>query len=296
MSSKRPTVSVVIPAYNEEAVIEQCIESVVNQTIPAYEIIIVDNNSTDKTARIVRRLQRHYPKATIRLLHKRSRQGITPARNHGFNSARGEIIGRLDADSMIEPDWIERISTYFRDHPGIAAITGPVSYHDMPLRKIGLRGDHRIRKVLSVFQGEYQFLFGTNMALRKSTWLAVRDSTCKERVDPKYRDVDDEIFEDIDLSIHISERGFRTMYVPEMVANMSARRLKDSPKDFHRYLMRYNRTYNAHKVRRLSLRVPIIIYLVVYFPGRALLKWYEKDGVKRESLTMAELELKQDVE
>ncbi len=292
MTAKKPTVSIVIPAYNEESVIKTCVDSILRQTKKAYEIIIVDNRSTDATCTIVRRLQRQYPKASIRLLHKSSQQGITPARNHGFNHAKGAIIGRIDADSILEPNWVEVVQEAFAD-PVVAAATGPMSYHDMPLRKFGLRGDHRLRKVLSAFQGDYQFLFGSNMAIRRAVWHDIRDTTCRTVRNSEYRDVDDEIFEDIDVSIHVAEGGYRTKYVPAMVAGMSARRLRDSPKDFHRYVMRFERTYSTHKVRRFWVKVPIIVYLSVYFPGRALQRWYERDGVKREVLTLAELELQE---
>ena len=292
MTAKKPTVSIVIPAYNEESVIKTCIDSILRQTKSAYEIIVVDNRSRDKTCAIVRKLQHDHPKANIRLLHKNSQQGITPARNHGFNQARGDIIGRIDADSILEPDWVEVVQEAFLD-TAVAAATGPMSYHDMPLRKFGLRGDHRLRKVLSAFQGDYQFLFGSNMAIRRAVWHDIRDTTCRSVRSDEYHDVDDEIFEDIDLSIHVAEGGYRTKYVSQMVAGMSARRLRDSPKDFHRYVMRFERTYSAHKVRRFWVKVPIVVYLSVYFPGRALQRWYERDGAKREVLTMAELELQE---
>lgn len=290
MTAKHPTVSIVIPAYNEQSVIKTCIKSILRQTVAAYEIIVVDNRSKDRTCKIVERLQREHPEANIRLLHENKKQGITPARNHGFNHARGDVIGRIDADSIIEPDWVEQVAHAFADTT-VAAATGPVSYHDMPLRRFAFRGDHHLRKVLSTFQDDYQFLFGSNMAIRQAVWREIRELTCKEVCNSEYRDVDDEIFEDIDLSIHVAEQGYRTKYVPEMVAGMSARRLRDSPKDFHRYVMRFERTYDVHEVRKFWVKVPIVVYLAVYFPGRALQRWYERDGSKRKTLTLAELEL-----
>ena len=295
MTAKHPTVSIVIPAYNEESVIKTCIDSILRQTKKAYEIIVVDNRSNDATCQIVRRLQRENPKANIRLLHKNSQQGITPARNHGYNQARGEVIGRIDADSILEPDWVEAVQVAFRDK-NIAAVTGAMSYYDMPLRKFGMRGDNKLRKVLSTFQGEYQFLMGSNMAIRRTVWRAIRDTTCRKPHSSKYKDVDDELFEDIDLSIHVTEAGYRTKYVPEMIAGMSARRLRDSTKDFHYYVMRFDRTYSAHKVRRFWVKVPIILYLSVYFPGKALQFWHDRDGTKREVLTLAELEMREAAE
>jgi len=118
-------VSVVIPVYNEEKYIERCLESLQNQQEKADEIIIVNNNSTDKTYDLAKK----YPVTIIR----EPIQGITFARNRGFNTARGDIIARSDADTIIPSDWIKKIKANFQKNK-IDALGGTCIFYDFPLQ------------------------------------------------------------------------------------------------------------------------------------------------------------------
>lgn len=250
-----PSVSIVIPAYNEEATIGACITAAVLQTVAASEIIVVDNRSTDRTAEIVRELQATYPDAQIIYLRQDDEQGLVPTRNFGLDRAQGDVLGRIDADSIIEPDWVEVVGTAFLDET-VDAATGPVLYYDMPLRRFGLRADNQIRKAVLRLTREYHFLFGSNMAIRRTAWEDIREETC--------RDQDDELHEDIDLSVHLAKRDHRVAYVSDMVSGMSARRLKDSPRDYGYYAMRFERTYARHGIRNPALRAPMLVVLAIY--------------------------------
>ncbi|MEY5018082.1 MAG: hypothetical protein RL431_1131, partial [Actinomycetota bacterium] len=75
------TVSIVIPAYNEEDTIRTCLLAALAQTVPAHEIIVVNNMSTDATVDIVRELQAANPDAPLVLIEQSAAQGITPTRN-----------------------------------------------------------------------------------------------------------------------------------------------------------------------------------------------------------------------
>ena len=163
-----PGVSIVIPAYNEESVIRQCLIAAVYQSVPAPEIIVVDNMSTDRTADIVRQMQLEYPESPIILLSQDKDQGLIPTRNFGLNHATGDVLGRIDADSVVEPDWVEQVQNAFLDH-SVQAATGPVVYYDMPMRRFGLKADDKMRQLmLKLAKHQYHFLFGSNMALRRS--------------------------------------------------------------------------------------------------------------------------------
>ncbi|KHL04438.1 glycosyl transferase [Sinomonas humi] len=258
----RPSVSIVIPAYNEESVIRQCVTAAIYQSVPALEIIVVDNLSTDATAKIVDQLQQEYPEAGVRLLSQDAEQGLIPTRNFGLDAARGDIIGRIDADSVLEPDWVEEVIWAFAD-PSVQAATGPVVYYDMPMRRFGLKADDKVRQLmLRLARHQYHFLFGSNMALRKSAWEAIRGEVCL--------DENDEMHEDIDLSLHLAERGMRIQYWPEMVSGMSARRLEDSPRDYRYYVTRFDRTYKAHNVKKIALKAPMVVFFSIYFPAKLL--------------------------
>lgn len=249
------TLSIVIPAYNEEDTIGPCLESCVAQTVPAHEIIVVNNKSTDGTEAVIREYQKLYPAAPIILIQQSEAQGITPTRNAGFDAATGDIIGRIDSDSIIEPNWVEETITAFAD-PSVAAATGPVVYYDMPLRRFGKIADNTLRKAMFKLVRDYKFLFGSNMAIARSAWEQVRDETCA--------DVEDLMHEDLDLAVHVNDAGLKIVYAPNMLAGMSGRRMDDSPSDMISYFGRFDRTYNHHGVRDKMLRVPAAMYLAIY--------------------------------
>ena len=249
------TVSIVIPAYNEEDTILPCLESCIAQTVPAPEIIVVNNKSTDKTVAIVREVQTLYPDAPIILIEQADSQGITPTRNKGFDAATGDIIGRIDSDSIVEPNWVEETIKAFVD-PTVAAITGPVIYYEFPFRRFGRIADDTMRKAMFKLVRDYKFLFGSNMGLTRDAWLAVRDETCA--------DEEDLMHEDLDLAVHIHRAGLTIVYAPNVIAGMSLRRMDDSPSDMVSYLMRFDRTYNHHGIPDRRLRVPAAAFLAVY--------------------------------
>lgn len=269
MTKKLPTVSIVIPAYNESESIERCLLTCINQTRRAHEILVVNNLSTDNTASIVRRMQKEYKdKATIRLLSQSEAQGIIPTRNLGFDRATGEVLGRIDADSIIDPSWVREVQRIFSDREVMAA-SGPVVCHDMPARRFAAKADDQVRNTLDRLAHNHKFLFGSNMAIRTSAWHEIKDEVC---LDPE-----DLLHEDIDLALHIFQRGMKIVYDRKMIGGMSARRLDDSPRKFYSYIMRYERTYRRHNIKSASARIPIFIYLSIYFPLKAIRLAYDPE-------------------
>ncbi|MDJ0335588.1 glycosyltransferase family A protein [Salinibacterium sp. G-O1] len=255
MDSPRPTVSIVIPAWNEEHTIKACVLAALEQTVPAFEVIVVDNMSTDGTAAVVKALQVAFPEAPLIYLQQQEAQGIIPTRNFGLDHAHGDILGRIDSDSVLEPTWVEEVQKAFAD-PEVAACTGPVIYYDMPLRRFGAIADDAVRRALIVLAQDYHLLFGSNMALRATAWQLIGSEAC---LDP-----DDELHEDIDLSIHLHEHAQKVAYSSEMVTGMSARRLDDNPREFYDYVMRFERTYQKHNVHNIALRAPMAVLMSAY--------------------------------
>lgn len=265
--SKLPSVAIIIPAYNEEETIVRCLESCIAQTSKADEIIIVNNNSVDTTVALVKQFQKDHPDQNIVLFNEKE-QGITPTRNRGFKEAKSEILGRIDSDSTISTNWVETVRKTFSNKE-VAASTGPVQYYDMPLVDLGLRVDEKIRNTLSKMSKDHMFLFGSNMAIRADVWEKVGTMT--------HPDPDDELHEDIDLALTLCEHDYKIVYDPNMVGAMSARRLEDSPRKFYYYVMRFERTFKVHNVNSLTARIPIVIYLLTYFPLRTVRKFYDGD-------------------
>ena len=99
-----PAVSVVIPVYNSEKYVEKCIQSVMAQTLPDLEIIIINDGSTDESGRILRELTQ---KDSRIVLLEQANQGVAAARNQGVEKATGKYITFVDGDDYLQEDYIE---------------------------------------------------------------------------------------------------------------------------------------------------------------------------------------------
>jgi len=269
--AQQPSVTIVIPAYNEERFIGRCLESCIDQTSTPDEIIVVNNRSTDNTASVVRRYQEDNPHIDIRLVDQNEYQGIAPTRNHGFDAAQSDIIGRTDADSIVANDWVETIRHRFQD-PAIDAASGPVMFYDMPLRGFLFWLDCLLRDKVQRNAKNERFLIGANMAIRAPAWKAVRHLT--------QLDVEDRLHEDVDLALTLFKNDFEIAYEPGMVAGMSARRVESSPRDFYRYATRYTRTTELHGIKSPAARTSIITLLLLYYPFRTMRFFYDLENLQ----------------
>lgn len=100
-------VSIVIPVYNGANVIERAVRSVLDQTLPAHEIILVDDGSTDNSFSVLQRLEAEHP--TVRVLKLEQNGGVSRARNRGNAIATGDWISILDGDDAFRTDRLERM-------------------------------------------------------------------------------------------------------------------------------------------------------------------------------------------
>jgi len=223
-------ISVVIPAYNEEKYIRNCLESIMKQTVQPFEIIVVDNNSTDNTVKLAQSFKK------VRVLHE-PKQGIIPTRNTGFNAAKGDIIARTDADTIVPKNWIEHIQNLFITK-GIDAVSGPSFYYDVPIKShLFVAFFFSISKL---FFG-HPILLGPNTALKSDVWQAVKNTICLD---------DHVVHEDLDLSIHIAQLGKKIFYDRSLIVKCSARRIIHKPKSFFiEYTFRYIRMLLSHRLK-----------------------------------------------
>jgi glycosyltransferase involved in cell wall biosynthesis len=112
-------VSVIVPVYNGEQFLAEAIESVLAQSYPSYELIVVDDGSTDRTPEIAR----SYP--LIRYVYQTHR-GSASARNRGILTARGEFLAFLDADDLWMPHKLSLQMMAFEIDPNLEIVTGYV--------------------------------------------------------------------------------------------------------------------------------------------------------------------------
>src|SRR5262245_39958720 len=115
-----PLVSVVMPAYNGERFVVEAVRSILAQTFRDFELIVVDDGSTDRTAELVAAEQSRDPRVVV---HRQpSNQGFRIALNAGCALARGELIARMDADDVSLPERFERQVAFLRAHPEVGVV------------------------------------------------------------------------------------------------------------------------------------------------------------------------------
>lgn len=227
-------VSVVIPAYNEQRYLGACLESLLGQTVPAAEIIVVDNNSTDRTAQVARR----FP--NVRVLRE-PKQGIVYARNRGFNAASGDIIARIDADTRVPPHWITQLHSLFQS-PDISGVTGPPSFCDTAWSRLMSSFYKLIVFDFHRHLLHHHILWGANCAIKKDAWASVHTSVCNSSA----------VHEDLDLAIHLTRQGGEISYEPNLVVDASLRRLHQA-NGFGVYLGQWYQTLAIHGCRTYGL-------------------------------------------
>jgi len=114
--NESPLVSVIIPNYNHARYLPQAIDSVLAQDYPHYEIIVVDDGSTDDSRTVAARYQDR-----IEYIWQKNR-GLSAARNTGLQTARGDLIGLLDADDLYEPDFLSTMVDILQTAPEFEAV------------------------------------------------------------------------------------------------------------------------------------------------------------------------------
>lgn len=221
-ADSRPTISVVIPAFNESRIMARCLRALAAQSDLADEIIVVDNASTDDTAAIASRF------AGVRVVTE-EHAGVTHARSAGFDAARGDVIARIDADSLVTRDWIHRLRAAF-DCADIDAIGGGAGIAELSPGQAcwfgwwyrGFRFWHE-RSI-----GVRPMLYGFNSAMRRDAWERARDLVATG---------DQVVSDDVDVTIALLRTGHRLRFDPRISVRARLFRSVDREK-----LARYYRT------------------------------------------------------
>ncbi len=205
-SNTSPSISVIIPTYNEEKYIRNVFDGLRDQTFRSFETIIVDWNSKDSTREIAKQYG-------ARVLVEKGK-GIGRARNSGAEAARGNLLVFLDADTRPQSGLLKAYAAAFASGRIVAA-TGPI----LPLEKTSkrIRAGYKFVSVLfvkvSILMGQPSIV-GSNFAVRKDAFRKVGG------FDERYM-----THEDYDLSLRLKKAG-RIVYVNDAVVHASIRRVK----------------------------------------------------------------------
>ena len=167
-----PALSFVIPAYNEEALIGACLESVlaeIKRSGVDAEVVVVNNASRDRTGEIARGF------VGVKVVDE-PKKGLVNARHAGFENSTGELVANIDSDTIVPEGWLTTVVEAFAVDPKLVCISGPYVYYDMsPWNRFliqlfyGLTWliyvvNHYILRVGSVVQGG-------NFVFTRTAWL-----------------------------------------------------------------------------------------------------------------------------
>lgn len=201
------TTSVVVPVKDDADLLERCLRAIATQDVAPDEVVVVDNGSSDDPASVAARYG-------ARLIHE-AVPGIPAASAAGYDAATGDLLLRIDADTVLPADWIRRVRGRFEAEPDLAALTGPGLF-------IGVR--EPLRTVVTLLYFGMYFgvvrmtighspLFGSNLAVRADAWRTVGGTV--HRLDPRVHD-------DLDLAIHLGPTR-RVVFDPLLLVAVSSR-------------------------------------------------------------------------
>ena len=195
------SVSVVIPARNDAEMLRRCLASLAAQSRRPDEIVVVDNGSSDDTRAVAEA-------AGARVVWEPI-PGIPRASSAGFDAARGDLLLRVDADTVCPPGWIAHAEEAFTRDPDLHLLSGSAEFYDAGPLKNRLGQSWWVGGLywsMTLYLG-HPPIFGSNFAMRRTVWDEIGADVHRERTD---------IHDDLDLSLHVKpwmtvryDRGWR---------------------------------------------------------------------------------------
>lgn len=187
--------SIIIPAYNAQRTLAECLTACLAQDYPDFEVIVVDDGSTDSTGAVARHFDR------VRY-HRQSNGGPASARNTGARLATGEILVYTDADCIPQADWLRQLIDGFEE--GVVAVGGTYAIAN-PTSRLARVVQAEIAARHRQFKGEVDFLGSFNVAYCRDAFEAVGG------FDESYRQASGE---DNDLAYRLHDLGGRMVFNP----------------------------------------------------------------------------------
>ena len=164
-----PLVSIVIPTCNRRDVLARCLDALAAQSYAGFEIVVVDDYSSDDTPEFLRAFAEAHPQLALQTLRNEAHAGANPSRNRGIRASRGEFVAFLDSDCIAEPDWLTALMCGFTSNR-VAAVTGRVI--DPPpenIYELTFKGTHRLHRA-----GPAHRLVLGNMCIRRPALMKYR--------------------------------------------------------------------------------------------------------------------------
>jgi GT2 family glycosyltransferase len=246
-------VTVVVLNYNGAAVIERCLDHLLVQTYPSFEIVVVDNNSTDGSAALLER----YAARGVRLVHSPVNAGVPGGRNLGLDHARGEIIAFIDNDGYADRNWLAAAVATLESDQSIGAAASMVFFANRrivlnacggTINRQGYGGDFCYHAPYEFAEIPHEVLFpmGCGIVVRKDVLAAMG------RFDP----LPIKWYEDVELGIWLWSCGYKVVVA------------KDAWIDHGWGFSDSFLPQRAYMCERARLRT-----VLKYYPARRLISW-----------------------
>jgi GT2 family glycosyltransferase len=209
-----PKASIIIVNTNELDDLKRCLPTVLNQQYDEYEILVMDNASTDGS---VEYIQEHFP--GVRLIENGDNLGYAGANNAGFANATGDVLAVLNPDTTVEPDWLSELVRALESSPNAGLATSKVLLMD-DTNRINACGNQITFAGITVCRGLGQPADSYNQ-LEAVSAVSGAAFAIKRSVLEQIGPFDDGFFiyyEDTDLSLRAALAGYRCLYVPGSIA------------------------------------------------------------------------------
>lgn len=196
MQIDQPLISVIVPVYNGSKFLHHCLDALFASTYKSFEIIVVDDCSTDDSADISR-------KKGVRVLSMAQNSGPASARNLAAQTAAGEILMFVDADVVVKEDTMARVAARFETQPEISALFG--SYDDEPAEKNFLSQYKNLQHhfVHQISSREASTFWSGLGAIRRDVFIGIGGFDCSKFEIPS--------IEDIELGARLRHAGHRIL-------------------------------------------------------------------------------------
>jgi len=158
------TASIIVPAYNSQNTLEECLKAIRASHFKDFELIATDDGSSDGTLSIAR-------KFADKVIEHKSNLGRSKARNAGIRSSQGDILVFVDSDVVIRPDSIEKIVRYFSEHPDVDGLSGLLSKEHPHKNFFSQYKNLYMHYIFSKLPERVNFLYGSIHALRTKSHL-----------------------------------------------------------------------------------------------------------------------------
>jgi GT2 family glycosyltransferase len=200
----RPEASIIICVYNRPTQVVECLESLLALGFQGFEIVVVDDGSTDDTPARLAEFRRAHPQKAVKIVRRAQNAGLSAARNAGIRAARGEFVFFTDSDCKVDRGWLGAMLKAF-DAPEVAAVLGMVL--DAPPRNLAERA-YVVSPRIDPGRWRTRVLAGNNMGFRR----AVAAAYLFDEAMSYYCD-------EIDLAHRLLADGHRIAFAPQAVVH-----------------------------------------------------------------------------